>query len=53
MAAYEEYRAKGSASVVAGRADLGGDSKLKFEEGVDSYVPYAGCAARQRKHSLC
>ena len=24
------------------RYDLGGASKLKFEEGVDSYVPYAG-----------
>lgn len=24
------------------RYDLGGDNKLKFEEGVDSYVPYAG-----------
>lgn len=24
------------------RYDLGGDQKLKFEEGVDSYVPYAG-----------
>ncbi len=24
------------------RYDLGGDSKMKFEEGVDSYVPYAG-----------
>jgi len=24
------------------RYDMGGDSKLKFEEGVDSYVPYAG-----------
>ena len=24
------------------RYDLGGGSKLKFEEGVDSYVPYAG-----------
>ena len=24
------------------RYDLGGDSNLKFEEGVDSYVPYAG-----------
>lgn len=24
------------------RYDLGGDKKLKFEEGVDSYVPYAG-----------
>ncbi|MBR3003767.1 MAG: IMP dehydrogenase, partial [Lachnospiraceae bacterium] len=22
--------------------DLGGDQKLSFEEGVDSYVPYAG-----------
>ena len=24
------------------RYDLGGDKKLSFEEGVDSYVPYAG-----------
>lgn len=24
------------------RYDMGGDSKLSFEEGVDSYVPYAG-----------
>ena len=24
------------------RYDLGGDGKLSFEEGVDSYVPYAG-----------
>ena len=24
------------------RYDLGGDEKLSFEEGVDSYVPYAG-----------
>ena len=24
------------------RYDLGGDTKLSFEEGVDSYVPYAG-----------
>ena len=24
------------------RYDLGGDAKMKFEEGVDSYVPYAG-----------
>ena len=24
------------------RYDLGGDRKLTFEEGVDSYVPYAG-----------
>ncbi len=24
------------------RYDLGGDGKLTFEEGVDSYVPYAG-----------
>jgi IMP dehydrogenase len=24
------------------RYDIGGDSKLSFEEGVDSYVPYAG-----------
>ncbi len=25
------------------RYDMGGASKLSFEEGVDSYVPYAGC----------
>lgn len=25
-----------------GRYDLGGEKKLQFEEGVDSYVPYAG-----------
>ena len=24
------------------RYDLGGDKKMSFEEGVDSYVPYAG-----------
>ena len=24
------------------RDSMGGDSKLSFEEGVDSYVPYAG-----------
>lgn len=24
------------------RYDMGGDAKMKFEEGVDSYVPYAG-----------
>ena len=24
------------------RYDMGGDAKLSFEEGVDSYVPYAG-----------
>ena len=24
------------------RYDMGGDKKLSFEEGVDSYVPYAG-----------
>ena len=24
------------------RYDLGGDKKISFEEGVDSYVPYAG-----------
>ena len=29
------------------RYDLGGDSKLSFEEGVDSYVPYAWSAQRQ------
>ena len=24
------------------RYDMGGDKKLSFEEGVDSYIPYAG-----------
>ena len=34
------------------RYDLGGDSKLTFEEGVDSYVPYAGPLGDGVKKSL-
>ena len=39
----KEYWGEGSARARNWqRYDLGGDGKLKFEEGVDSYVPYAG-----------
>ena len=39
----KEYWGEGSARARNWqRYDLGGDSKLHFEEGVDSYVPYAG-----------
>ena len=39
----KEYWGEGSARARNWqRYDLGGDSKLSFEEGVDSYVPYAG-----------
>ena len=39
----KEYWGEGSASARNWqRYDLGGDKKLSFEEGVDSYVPYAG-----------
>ena len=39
----KEYWGEGSARARNWqRYDLGGDSKLTFEEGVDSYVPYAG-----------
>lgn len=34
------------------RYDLGGDSKLSFEEGVDSYVPYAGPLSDNVRQSL-
>lgn len=34
------------------RYDLGGDSKLTFEEGVDSYVPYAGALSDGVRQSL-
>ena len=34
------------------RYDLGGDAKLSFEEGVDSYVPYAGPLSDGVKKSL-
>ena len=36
---YKEYWGEGSNWQ---RYDMGGDKKLSFEEGVDSYVPYAG-----------
>ena len=39
----KEYWGEGSARARNWqRYELGGDSKLSFEEGVDSYVPYAG-----------
>lgn len=39
----KEYWGEGSARARNWqRYDLGGDGKMKFEEGVDSYVPYAG-----------
>lgn len=34
------------------RYDMGGDSKLSFEEGVDSYVPYAGHLSDNVQQSL-
>lgn len=40
---YKEYWGEGSARARNWqRYDMGGDQKLSFEEGVDSYVPYAG-----------
>ena len=40
---YKEYWGEGSARARNWqRYDMGGDRKLSFEEGVDSYVPYAG-----------
>lgn len=40
---YKEYWGEGSARARNWqRYDLGGEKKLSFEEGVDSYVPYAG-----------
>lgn len=39
----KEYWGEGSSRARNwARYDLGGEAKLKFEEGVDSYVPYAG-----------
>ena len=39
----KEYWGEGSARARNwGRYDLGGKKSLSFEEGVDSYVPYAG-----------
>ena len=40
---YKEYWGEGSNRARNWqRYDLGGDKKLSFEEGIDSYVPYAG-----------
>ncbi len=40
---YKEYWGEGSARARNWqRYDLGGEKKLSYEEGVDSYVPYAG-----------
>ena len=40
---YKEYWGEGSNRARNWqRYDMGGDKKLSFEEGVDSYVPYAG-----------
>ena len=40
---YKEYWGEGSSRARNWqRYDMGGDAKLSFEEGVDSYVPYAG-----------
>ena len=39
----KEYWGEGSARARNWqRYDMGGDKKLSFEEGVDSFVPYAG-----------
>ena len=49
----KEYWGEGSARARNWqRYDLGGDAKLKFEEGVDSYVPYAGSLHDNVKLSL-
>jgi len=49
----KEYWGEGSARARNWqRYDLGGDNKLKFEEGVDSYVPYAGSLHDNVKISL-
>lgn len=50
---YKEYWGEGSARARNWqRYDLGGDAKLKFEEGVDSYVPYAGALSDNVRMSL-
>ncbi len=50
---YKEYWGEGSARARNWqRYDLGGDAKLKFEEGVDSYVPYAGHLSDNVRMSL-
>ncbi len=57
----KEYWGEGSARARNWqRYDLGGESKLSFEEGVDSYVPYAGplkdnvaLSLSKIKHTMC
>ena len=57
----KEYWGEGSARARNWqRYDLGGDKKLSFEEGVDSYVPYAGSlkdnvglTLSKVKHTMC
>ena len=57
----KEYWGEGSARARNWqRYDLGGDKKLTFEEGVDSYVPYAGSlkdnvglSLAKVKHTMC
>ena len=57
----KEYWGEGSARARNWqRYDLGGEGKLSFEEGVDSYVPYAGplkdnvaLSLSKIKHTLC
>lgn len=49
----KEYWGEGSARARNWqRYDMGGDAKLSFEEGVDSYVPYAGTLSDNVKQSL-
>ena len=50
----KEYWGEGSARARNWqRYDLGGDKKLSFEEGVDSYVPYAGSLKDNVGHHPC
>ena len=57
----KEYWGEGSARARNWqRYDMGGDNKLSFEEGVDSYVPYAGTlkdnvglSLSKVKHTMC
>lgn len=50
---FKEYWGEGSARARNWqRYDLGGDAKMKFEEGVDSYVPYAGSLSDNVRQSL-
>ncbi|MCH3943940.1 MAG: IMP dehydrogenase [Atopobiaceae bacterium] len=49
----KEYWGEGSSRARNwARYDLGGDKKLSFEEGVDSYVPYAGPLKDNVENSL-